>query len=85
MAGASLYFFSKVKACTLRGQMEFTFAEKPLDLSEVEPASSIVKRFCTGKYQLYLYWIVLLVLNLSSYRSKVDHLLLLHLFETVVL
>ena len=52
MAGASLYFFSKVKACTLRGQMEFTFAEKPLDLAEVEPASSIVKRFCTGKYQL---------------------------------
>ena len=30
--------------------MEFTFAEKPLDLAEVEPASSIVKRFCTGKY-----------------------------------
>ena len=28
--------------------MEFTFADKPLNLSEVEPASSIVKRFCTG-------------------------------------
>ncbi len=30
--------------------MEFTFADKPLDIAEVEPASSIVKRFCTGNY-----------------------------------
>ena len=30
--------------------MEFAYAEKPLDLADVEPASSIVKRFCTGKY-----------------------------------
>jgi hypothetical protein len=29
--------------------MEFTFADKPLELAEVEPAASIVKRFCTGK------------------------------------
>jgi glutamate synthase (NADPH/NADH) len=43
------YLCCQVKACTLRGQMEFTFAEKPLDLAEVEPAASIVKRFCTGK------------------------------------
>ncbi|XP_052808642.1 uncharacterized protein LOC128237296 isoform X2 [Mya arenaria] len=34
--------------CTLRGQMDFRFSEKPLDLSEVEEAASIVKRFCTG-------------------------------------
>ena len=30
--------------------MEFKFADKPLDISEVEPASAIVKRFCTGQY-----------------------------------
>ena len=29
--------------------MELKFSEKPLDLSQVEPASSIVKRFCTGR------------------------------------
>ncbi|XP_053398015.1 uncharacterized protein LOC123552518 isoform X2 [Mercenaria mercenaria] len=34
--------------CTLRGQIEFRYADKPLDLSEVEEAASIVKRFCTG-------------------------------------
>jgi glutamate synthase domain-containing protein 2/glutamate synthase domain-containing protein 1/glutamate synthase domain-containing protein 3 len=34
--------------CTLRGLMEFRWADKPLDLSEVEPASEIVKRFATG-------------------------------------
>ncbi len=34
--------------CTLRGLMEFKWADKPLDLSEVEPASEIVKRFATG-------------------------------------
>ena len=50
--------------------MEFTFAEKPLDLAEVEPASSIVKRFCTGKYQLNLYWIALLVLNFFFLQIK---------------
>ena len=34
--------------CTLRGLMEFRWAERPLELSEVEPASEIVKRFATG-------------------------------------
>ncbi len=33
---------------SLRGLLEFTPAEKPLPLYEVEPASEIVKRFCTG-------------------------------------
>ena len=33
---------------TIRGLMQFKYAEKPLDLSEVEPASEIVKRFATG-------------------------------------
>ncbi len=34
--------------CTLRGLMELKTAEKALPLSEVEPASEIVKRFATG-------------------------------------
>jgi glutamate synthase (NADPH) large chain len=33
---------------TIRGLMEFKNAEHPLDISEVEPASEIVKRFATG-------------------------------------
>jgi glutamate synthase (NADPH/NADH) large chain len=33
---------------TIRGLMEFRNAEHPLDISEVEPASEIVKRFATG-------------------------------------
>ncbi|MGQ9659788.1 MAG: glutamate synthase large subunit [Thermochromatium sp.] len=33
---------------TLRGLMDFKFAETPLPLEEVEPASEIVKRFATG-------------------------------------
>ena len=36
------------KQCTLRGQMDFKYMEKPLDVSEVEDAASIVKRFVTG-------------------------------------
>ena len=36
------------RQCTLRGQMEFKYNEKPLDVSEVEEAASIVKRFATG-------------------------------------
>lgn len=35
------------KACTLRGLFEFVGGEE-IDISEVEPASEIVKRFCTG-------------------------------------
>jgi glutamate synthase (NADPH/NADH) large chain len=34
--------------CTLRGLMELKPAEKPVKLSEVEPAREIVKRFATG-------------------------------------
>ena len=34
--------------CTLRGLMELKKARKPVPLSEVEPASEIVKRFATG-------------------------------------
>ena len=34
--------------CTLRGLFEFKKAEKPVPLDEVEPATEIVKRFCTG-------------------------------------
>jgi glutamate synthase (NADPH/NADH) large chain len=33
---------------TIRGLMEFKFAEQPIPLEEVEPASEIVKRFATG-------------------------------------
>ncbi|MFM7028998.1 MAG: glutamate synthase large subunit, partial [Chakrabartia sp.] len=33
---------------TIRGLMQLKKADKPLDLSEVEPASEIVKRFATG-------------------------------------
>ena len=33
---------------TIRGLMEFRKADTPLDISEVEPASEIVKRFATG-------------------------------------
>ncbi|VDP96912.1 unnamed protein product [Trichobilharzia regenti] len=33
--------------CTLRGQLDFHFAEKPLPLEFVEPAAEIVKRFST--------------------------------------
>ncbi|WP_144097207.1 glutamate synthase large subunit [Croceicoccus sediminis] len=33
---------------TIRGLMDLKKADKPLDLSEVEPAESIVKRFATG-------------------------------------
>ncbi|HEY6868550.1 MAG TPA: glutamate synthase-related protein, partial [Novosphingobium sp.] len=33
---------------TIRGLMELKAADKPIDVSEVEPASEIVKRFATG-------------------------------------
>ncbi len=33
---------------TFRGLMEFRFAAEPIDIDEVEPATEIVKRFCTG-------------------------------------
>ena len=36
------------RRATLRGLMEFREVSTPCDISEVEPASEIVKRFCTG-------------------------------------
>jgi glutamate synthase domain-containing protein 2/glutamate synthase domain-containing protein 1/glutamate synthase domain-containing protein 3 len=36
------------KLCTLRGLMDFKWADKPLPIDEVEPAAEIVKRFATG-------------------------------------
>ena len=36
------------RRATLRGLMEFRDAGTPCDISEVEPAAEIVKRFCTG-------------------------------------
>lgn len=37
-----------VKQCTLRGQLEFVDDREKIDISEVEPAAEIVKRFATG-------------------------------------
>ncbi|XP_073839510.1 uncharacterized protein [Musca autumnalis] len=37
-----------VRRCTLRGQLEFVNDRQKIDISEVEPASEIVKRFATG-------------------------------------
>jgi len=36
------------RACTLRGMLRFRWADARVALEEVEPASQIVKRFCTG-------------------------------------
>ncbi len=36
------------RLCTLRGMLKFKFAPEPVPLSEVEPAASIMRRFCTG-------------------------------------
>ncbi len=36
------------RLCTLRGLLEFKYADEPIPLEEVEPASEIVKRFRTG-------------------------------------
>lgn len=41
-----------VRACTLRGQLELVPTTKSIDISEVEPAANIVKRFATGKISL---------------------------------
>lgn len=37
-----------VRRCCLRGQLEFVTDREKIDISEVEPASEIVKRFATG-------------------------------------
>ncbi|XP_055603052.1 uncharacterized protein LOC129751528 [Uranotaenia lowii] len=39
---------NSVKQCTLRGQLQFVKGRPKIDISEVEPASEIVKRFATG-------------------------------------
>lgn len=36
------------RLCTLRGLLDFKFAERPIPIEQVEPAKEIVKRFCTG-------------------------------------
>lgn len=41
-----------VKSCALRGQLELVTSDNPIDISMVEPASEIVKRFATGKNQI---------------------------------
>ena len=38
--------------CTIRGLLEFSKADEPLALDDVEPASEIVKRFATGAISL---------------------------------
>lgn len=37
-----------VRKCCLRGQLDFVTDREKIDISEVEPASEIVKRFATG-------------------------------------
>lgn len=39
---------ASVQACTIRGQLELVTDRKKIDISEVEAASEIVKRFATG-------------------------------------
>lgn len=39
---------NSVRDCMLRGQLELRTLDQPLPLSEIEPASEIVKRFATG-------------------------------------
>lgn len=39
-----------VRECSLRGQLELIYSLKPIPIDEVEPATSIVKRFATGMY-----------------------------------
>ena len=43
---------SEKQLATLRGLLEFKFAENPIPLEEVEPASEIMKRFATGAMSL---------------------------------
>ncbi|VDL61623.1 unnamed protein product [Hymenolepis diminuta] len=42
----------QARHCTLRGQLEFNYAEKPISVDLVEPASEIVKKFATGAMSL---------------------------------
>lgn len=41
--------YEQIKACTLRGMLDFKFDEhKPIPIEQVEPWTAIVQRFCTG-------------------------------------
>jgi glutamate synthase (NADPH/NADH) large chain len=53
LPGEYLAFASEInqqneRLLTIRGLMDFKWADKPLSLDEVEPATTIVKRFATG-------------------------------------
>lgn len=37
-----------MRDCTLRGQLDLVYADQPINIDEVEPATEIVKRFATG-------------------------------------
>jgi glutamate synthase domain-containing protein 2/glutamate synthase domain-containing protein 3 len=51
-AYASIANADSTRRSTLRGLLRFTYAETPIPLEEVEPASEIVKRFSTGAMSL---------------------------------
>ncbi|KAI1325607.1 glutamate synthase [Xylariaceae sp. FL0255] len=41
--------YEQIKACTLRGMLDFTFEDRtPIPIDQVEPWTDIVRRFCTG-------------------------------------
>lgn len=44
-----------IRACTLRGQLELVYADNPIDISEVESAKEIVKRFVTGDVLIFMH------------------------------
>ncbi|CAG8959928.1 hypothetical protein HYFRA_00012645 [Hymenoscyphus fraxineus] len=45
----SLSEYEQIKACTLRGLLDFKFEEAhPVPIDQVEPWTEIVRRFCTG-------------------------------------
>lgn len=45
----SISEYEQIKACTLRGMLDFKFDESsPVPISQVEPWTEIVRRFCTG-------------------------------------
>ena len=40
--------WESTKKCSLRGQLDFIYSDNAVDITEVEDAKDIVKRFCTG-------------------------------------
>ena len=48
---------------TLRGLMKFKSDRKPIDISEVEPASEIVKRFSTGAMSQLIYHLQVMMID----------------------